>query len=239
MSLSKKVTKLMNRLQRLYMSGIITYPRVDNDFIDKNKAYELYAHPKLIFNSNQNRSLKGETILINKESSLLFLSLLRIVSPANLESFSKTIDALFDDNLRIKDKQNLKMIEKMEIFLKKHNYSQKKIVREYGSLFFNSKSKRKISFYKIENLEIGTSKNSRIYKFMPSFQKTDKKKKESDNKLLDEVDYYGKIKIRKTISDALNEYDRFKKKELEIAEKLLKNVEKLEKAFQKENNEKQ
>jgi len=137
-----KVKKAINYLQRIYKLGIIDYPRVDNDYHNES-TYQFYPHPPLFPFGDDFTSLKEEEIEI-KDSPFLYLNHIKILSPANIIFFKKTIDYYFDDNLNLKKKEEFKKIYKIyEEEEKKKNLNIKKLLIKYKSLFDASKTTRK------------------------------------------------------------------------------------------------
>jgi hypothetical protein len=93
----------MARLESYYRSGVIEYPRVDNDYIS-NKPYDLYPHPPLprlqdeLFQPFEENELE-----LNEKTILLELSNRRLITPANALKIHRTIKLFFSSSLKPKE----------------------------------------------------------------------------------------------------------------------------------------
>jgi len=97
----QKVQDAYEELINNYHSGKISYPRVDNDY-HQDDAYDLFAHPKLEMLDERYEEFKEDTLPLNKNTVLLYLSNERLITPATAIYYYKKIDEYFDDDLNIK-----------------------------------------------------------------------------------------------------------------------------------------
>lgn len=206
-------------MQHLYKCGIIGYSRLDNNFIKDKLAYDMYPHPKLELNSEFFSEVIGDDVKINKKNSLLFLTILRVMSAANIENYAEFIDEFFDDELNYKDKNTedlaQSIMKSLSSFLESNQIGQEEICVLYGNIFNISKA-RSYSHYKTDSVSFYPDSLTRINKLIPY---------EIDSSTLDEdlnieTDYYDKLKIRGSLSDILNEYRQRKDIEFETATKI-------------------
>lgn len=113
------VKKATNFLQLAYTNNAIAYPRVDNDFVKKSKM-DLFPHPPMRRFSEPFYPIKVRSdskIQLNKKSALLFLSMLRVVSPSTMASTAKILDVFFDDDLNfVSDQAHNKFLKIKQIF---------------------------------------------------------------------------------------------------------------------------
>ncbi len=212
-------------MQNLYKIGMINYPRVDNTFIEHNKAYDMHAHPGLTYSAKIFDGLKGEIITLNKKSATLFLSLIRVLSPSNIITYAELIDDFYEDDLAFvskeKEKEANKLIQTLSTFMDESGITQEEIIKRYRSIFEESK-KRRVSHYAIGNMEFRSPGPTRIHKIIPGSKPLFEGNIEEMN--VDGAEYYEVIKKKKSILEALCEYDRMKQAELEMARKLSENI---------------
>lgn len=224
MNLANKTKKTLRNLQVMYKSGIIAYPRVDNSFISDDKAFDMYAHPSFSFGEGIFKSIQGSEEEVNKKSSLILLSLLRILSPSNIESFSELIDEFFDDNLEYvskeKEEEAINILGELASFMEEEDLIQSKLLEDYGSIFEKSK-KRVMSIYKNDNLQMKTDRDSKIPRFVRGAIKTIDNKDVAD---VSDPEYYHKIKQKRRIADALREYDELKRLELLAVGRVIRKI---------------
>lgn len=171
--MKNSVKQSINILQKLYVNGLIPYPRVSNNF-EKKPFFELFPHPPLPILEGINESIKFDKIKINKQSSLLLLNLMKLLKPSKIEKISIKIDSFFDDELEfINDEQKVKF-EKIstlfEAFLQEKNLTEKDILN-YSNNFFSE-----------ENKEM-TSNSLKIYEVPTLFFSKDKKDKKKNKYL--------------------------------------------------------
>lgn len=225
MNLAKKVRQTLRELDVTYRAGVNQYPRIDNNFIAASKAFDMYPHPPFSIGAGSKfHELAGETLSINKRGSLLFLSLLRLMSPANIPNYADFIDSFFDDNLLFisaeKEREALKIIDELAIFMQDDEVTQQDIISEYESIFTSSKQ-RNLSLYKMDSFSFETEDESRIPKYIPkAIHVLDGSVAEN----LNHKDYYRRLKKKQRLSDALREYDSLKQCELTAAEEMNKQL---------------
>lgn len=139
-SILKQFSIARNNLQRAYLSGLIPYPRVANDYISHEdlKFYE-YPHKPLVEFDEFSSSLKKEEYTINKATLPLFFTQNNISTPATLYRNLEYIDIFFDDQMNLRgnmlDIEDL-LVEAMDIF--RHESSQ---------FFLKEVAEGKILFY--------------------------------------------------------------------------------------------
>lgn len=100
MSFYRKVKKHCNELQNLYMSNIISYPRVD---LNTDKLYTFYPHKELKSIMHSFQPIKEEKILLNKNNSLLYLNQEKLLTASKIEKMAKIIDNFYDKDLNFID----------------------------------------------------------------------------------------------------------------------------------------
>ena len=156
------VKKSINLLQKLYMNGLVPYPRVSNDF-EKKPFFQLFPHPALPILKDINEPIKfdnpSKEIKVNKKTSLLFLSIIKIARPSTLEKTADKIDEFLDDNLDfINEKKRMEMIKIQELylnFIKENSLTEKELI-ESGNDLYSEMNKNiianSLSIYNIENL---------------------------------------------------------------------------------------
>lgn len=125
-SILKQFSIARNNLQRAYLSGLISYPRVANDYISYEdlKFYE-YPHKPLVEFDEFSSSLKEEEYAITKATLPLFFTKNNISTPATLYRNLEYIDLFLDDQMNLRgnmlDIEDF-LIEAMDIF--RHESSQ-------------------------------------------------------------------------------------------------------------------
>jgi len=87
----------------MYHHGLIAYPRMDNNFKQKS-AFSLFPHPPFDCPgiSELGPIVKNKKLPINKEHSLLFLSIVDYIRPSDAVTISKEINVYLDDDLHYK-----------------------------------------------------------------------------------------------------------------------------------------
>jgi hypothetical protein len=91
------------RLESLYRSGVIEYPRVDNDYI-KDFPYDLYPHPSLPRLDNDIfQPIQKTELPLSDKTILLELSNRRLITPANAIPTLKTIRMVLSSDLKPKE----------------------------------------------------------------------------------------------------------------------------------------
>lgn len=150
------VKKSLNLLNKVYYSGLIMYPRVSNNF-ERKPSFELFPHPHLSIIDGFNFPLKETKYIINKKTSLLFLSLTKLLKPSGIEKISMKIDSYFDDNLDFLNENRKKELNKcqdiLEKFLEKKNLTEKDILMLSNSFYSNENKKTIEDTFKIFHIE--------------------------------------------------------------------------------------
>jgi hypothetical protein len=118
MTFKKGIKRYLARIQTAYHTGMIPYPRVDNDFVT-DAPYQTFPHPPLPRIAPEFEPI-GRKIVekLNKKSSILFLSAARIVTPAGIDSAVEFIDAYFDDELRLLEEKREQAERLMDVLRK-------------------------------------------------------------------------------------------------------------------------
>lgn len=136
--MKNEVKKSINILQKLYMNGLIPYPRVGNDF-ELKSYYQLFPHPPLPILNGINEPIKKEKIQVNKKSSLLFLNLLSIIKPSRIEKISEKIDDFFDEELQFINVEQQKILmeisSQFDVFLQTKNLTEKDLISLSNSYY--------------------------------------------------------------------------------------------------------
>lgn len=150
-----RVKKALDYLQSAYYNNMVVYPRVDNNFI-KSKQFNLFPHP-VIRPLNENMlPLQKKKFSLTKDTSLLFLSSVRLLQPSTLQAVSNFIDDFFDDSLEyitMKRKiQAERLIHQMDDFLRTHNIKEEELLEMENSIFHErQKSEEACFIFKIES----------------------------------------------------------------------------------------
>ena len=101
-----KASTFSKKMEKLYAGGHIEYPRVDNDYFINETPYEVYAHPKLTALGYTDRDISPfevEELPLNKATIMMALAQERLVTPSMVVNYFKTIEEVFDDNLKPKE----------------------------------------------------------------------------------------------------------------------------------------
>lgn len=190
----------MQLLQKLYKCGLLPYPRLDNNFIEASLAYDMQAHPKMCLESEMFEELEGEHIPIDKNSALLFLSLVRVLSPSNIENFAEMLDEVFTEDLKFiseeKEKEVLKTFELLSLYMEKNLLKQEDIISWYSEIFKTSKS-RELKHFKISNVHFILNSEPRLPKIIPYAMK----EVNTDGHF-----FQNEVALKETLSDALEHY---------------------------------
>lgn len=198
--LANKVKRVMQLLQKLYKCGLLPYPRVDNNFIEACLAFDMQAHPKMCLESEMFSELEGERIPIDKNSALLFLSLIRVLSPSNIENFAEMLDDVFTDDLKFiseeKEKEVLKTFEMLNLYMEKNLIKQEDIISWYSEIFQKSQS-REMKHFKIKNVHFILNEDPRLPKIIPHAMK---------EVITEETFSNQEVALKETLSDALEHY---------------------------------
>lgn len=174
--ISPSVKKSLNILQKLYMGGLVPYPRVLNDF-ELNSTFELFPHPPFPVLKDLNEPIKfsesNKKMKINKKTSLLLLSLMKLVKPSSLEKMSLKIDYFFDDNLEFLENKKEEYLRIHKIYLEtmqrelKASYDEKELIENANS-FYSEDNKNIINnsfkLYNIENIRFYYCKKEKYLK---------------------------------------------------------------------------
>lgn len=108
--MTKSVKKALNILQTAYRCNTIDYPRVDNDFATLQR-YDLFPHPPMRKLVPTMKPVKRDQYMVNKNNSLLFLSVMRILKPSGVQSVTDMIDDFFDEYLNFRTKKHEQVYE--------------------------------------------------------------------------------------------------------------------------------
>lgn len=103
---------IKGRLDLLYGSEKIAYPRVDNDYV-LEKPYDLYPHPSLTSRGYADEfisPIEEEELELNGDTVLLELSNRRLITPSMAVAYGKMIDMYFEKDLTPK-KEERKLVE--------------------------------------------------------------------------------------------------------------------------------
>jgi len=217
----KKVKKAVNYLQTCYSNGIIPYPRVDNNFITI-KGFDVHPHPQMPSFNKYTTPLNFNEYKINKKNSLLFLSVIRAVSPSNVDSMSGFIDDIFTDELGINNGQEERVgtIEKLtEEFFQSRNLTNKKILDWFSEPYEEIKKCDTILFNQDELFFDGKKPM-----LLSSFQKSTKKKQKKEDKIKkqeEKASYSVQMREFSSIEEAIADFKRRIHSEEEIFEEKL------------------
>ena len=97
----------MKTLQYLYKKGEIEYPRVDNDYITQ-KPFDLYPHPPLTTSLKRKKKkipdfltpFEEDELPLRRETYLLRLSNLRLITPSSAVKYYKLLCEFFDERMK-------------------------------------------------------------------------------------------------------------------------------------------
>jgi len=136
----KRLKKGVNSLNASYYSGLIAYPRVDNTYIRPEFSLDLFPHPP-ISRRIYKPLIKKDSIRINKDEMMLYLSSTRVITPRQIESTFDYIDYYLDDLLeartKVRETEALKMISLLNDFLEKENILESTIM-DYRNTFYKN-----------------------------------------------------------------------------------------------------
>lgn len=147
MSYSSKINKKIKTLQMYYQTNLIPYPRLCNDF-ELESAFELFPHPPMPIIRGINEPLKNKELKINKQNSLMYLSLLKIIKPSDTVKIASVIDEYFDDDLEFLDEnkiENFNLAKKeLSDLLIQENLKEKDLF-QFCNSFYSKKNKDTIA----------------------------------------------------------------------------------------------
>jgi hypothetical protein len=210
--IAKKTKKAMNFLQEAYRNGMVDYPRVDNNFFEKAR-YDLFPHPPLRRLVPMMEPLAQSDIVFNKNSSILLLSLRRLVQPSAIVDTAEFIDSFFDDNLNFSSKEKQEkaemMIQVYDEYLKENNL-EKRLMKSLSSLYADASDADGSDASLFETKDFYFTKEMAFSSAMaPSFLKSAtqwdaslKKKKKSSS----DTAFVYKVEDRPEISDGVEAF---------------------------------
>lgn len=141
MGFKQKVKKALGSIQLAYENNLLSYPRVDNDFLDPKKRFSLFPHPPMSPVLSIMKPLAEREIPLTKDSSLLYLSMLGLLRPADIYNTAELIDDNFDDELSYRDEKKEKtaadVIAVYQNYLKEVNLNNAKLLK-MGNIFYSS-----------------------------------------------------------------------------------------------------
>lgn len=165
----REVKKAMNKLQVEYMSGNIDYPRVENSYIKPQNVFELVPHLPMRMTTAVFCPIKNKQLILNKKTSLLFLSQKRLVNPSQAISYAEIIDEFFDEKLKFinyqKQEEFRQLYKIMKEFLSSRLNLQnpneiEETVKDKYAAIYNEPKNSSIGFYKIDTLFFSTMDNA-------------------------------------------------------------------------------
>lgn len=172
--MKNSVKKSLNILQKLYMSGLIPYPRVSNNF-ELNPLFELFPHPPLPILNGINEPIKANELKVNKKSSLLTLSFLKLIQPSTVYRTSEKIDEYLDEELEFLSKEKEEELEKIiALFLElieQENLQAEEITKIANSFYCEENKKiieKSLKVYNIPSINFSKdkkNKNKNLYLF--------------------------------------------------------------------------
>jgi len=214
----KRVATIMQSLKVKYEAGEIAYPRTDNDFV-KEKRYEFFAHPPIKIPYDPYAQPFGEVVVpLNKNTSLLLLSIGRLVKPSEAENFAQFIEEYFDEDMEPK-REKEEDIQKISTVLRETTGRKIHNILEMEKSFF---SLRPIWATKIENFYFVPSK--RLQKQNLFFDSPDKE------------DLVDEDRQKPNFDTLLEAVKAFKKKRKMLLEKSKQLQDKIAKEKQKTND---
>lgn len=141
MTIKSKIKRALNFLQTAYHSQAIGYPRVDNNYLTHNKGFDMFPHPA--FSTKLSKKFSGfesrKSIKVSKEESILFLSTIHDITPAQIEDAYNYLDYYLDDNLEPRNEAMRAEVEKvialLKEFMEENGLDTKKLYGYRHSLF--------------------------------------------------------------------------------------------------------
>ncbi len=165
----RQIKNAMNKLQVWYMSGGIEYPRVENNYFEPQKTFDLVPHLPMRMITTSFSPIKNKELPLNKKNSLLFLSQKRLVNPSQAVNYAESIDEYFDDNLNFINQQKQEefrqlykmMLDFLSNRLKIENEAQiEEAVKDRYAAIYNEPKNSSIGFYNINTLFFSTITNN-------------------------------------------------------------------------------
>lgn len=130
--ISKGVKKALTILQTAYRCNAVDYPRVDNNFATSQR-YDLFPHPPMRRLVPQLCPVKKDKYEVNKNNSILFLSLIRSIKPSSIQSFSEMIDDYFNDDLTFRTPKHEQLYNdiynELEIYMEEEGLTLAELMR--------------------------------------------------------------------------------------------------------------
>jgi len=144
----KKVRGITRRLVKSYSKGLISYPRVSNNY-SPNPNYFQSPHVGFDVFDTYSSSLNKKDYPLNKKTAILELTNVEILTPATIENVFEVIDIYFDDNLKIKQEMKsdlYKLLDNFERYLESKNKNINELCKD-GQI---SDSLGQVNIYRIE-----------------------------------------------------------------------------------------
>ena len=175
--LKPKIKTAMNRLQQLYYSNLISYPRVEISY--STHPQSMLSHKPLAIIAPEFEPFGKKKKVVDFNSSLLFLHTKRLITPALVPTISSYIDEFYDANLKLQ-----KELELQRLIVAKNEFLQS---QEAKNSFFTISDD--LGFFKPKYFEIYESENGSKSLEKVEFPITfylDKKSKKPKEELVEE-----------------------------------------------------
>lgn len=208
LTMAKKMKKGLNYLSTAYYSGSIAYSRVDNSFIRKDSRMDMYPHPRMTQLNRKFEPLETKKpFIVKKENLPVFLSALKIMSPALIEETFLYVDYFLDDKLKPrkdKIKEIEKIIEDIDSFSKKEKMRDLDMVKLRIDFFQESRRvSETLKVYSIDSLGIKHEDEERTQKARAIVKQK--------NKQYDTLSSTGCITSVECLKDAIDDFRRINK----------------------------
>jgi len=121
---------VMQKLQRLYLTGKIEYPRVDADYFPS--PYQVYAHPPLTSTGYEDEIISpivDDELPVALATVPLALAEERITTPSTVEKHSRLVREVFDESL-IPKPEYTKLVKECESIAREYEPEYKKALAD-------------------------------------------------------------------------------------------------------------
>ena len=169
----------------------------------------MFPHPEMPHLNKKMKPLDFNKFQINKKNSLLFLSLIRSVTPATIEDMAEVVDEFFEDDLSVrpeKEEEYKAIIEDKNEFFVENGLDANSLSEMQQDIYVQSQMK-KIMLCEVDEVYF-TSKNTPL---LASLQKQSKKRKKEQ---ADEKEQISKeLSVLRSkhhkLEDAFNKWDNY------------------------------
>lgn len=210
--MKNSVKKSVNVLQKLYMGGLVPYPRVSNDF-EITPYFELFPHPPLPIINGINEPIQKRDTKVDKKHSLLTLSLVKLVQPSTAFKTAEKIDDFLDEELNYinieKEQIFKKIIACFDEIIEKEKLEAEEVMKIANSVYSESNKQvvnNSLSLYALENVSFTKDKKDRkknLYLFA-------KRKNKNNLTISENINDLEINKVYKNLEDFISDYKNSK-----------------------------